>query len=131
MHVSALVVPFICEPLMYQPTLACAEQYRHLQDLELADPANKEEVLGVDLLVGSDNYWDLATGRVRRGSSGPMAIQTRLGWILSGPVDPLVMSTVLSVCFTHTLKVEVCATDADLDNQLKTFWELESLGVMT
>ena len=41
-HMSALVVPFICEPLMYQPTTACAEQYQHLQNLELADPADKK-----------------------------------------------------------------------------------------
>ena len=43
---SALVVPFICEPLIYQPTMACAEQYQHLQ---------KKEALNIDLLVGSDH----------------------------------------------------------------------------
>ncbi|MCG8626064.1 MAG: hypothetical protein MJE68_29215, partial [Proteobacteria bacterium] len=128
-NLSAFVVPLICEPLMYQPTVICAEQYPHLQDLELADPAGKEEVLNIDLLVGSDHYWDLTTGQVRWGSRGPMAIETRLGWILSGPVDPQVTNTVLSVCSTHTLTVEVCATDAALHDQLKKFWELESLGV--
>ena len=114
---------------MYQPTTICAEQYQHLHNLELADPADKEEVLHIDLLVGSDHYCDLATGQVRRGSRGPMAIETRLGWILSGPVDPQVTSSVLSVCSSHTLKVEVCATGTALDDQLKKFWELESLGV--
>ena len=126
---SALVVPFICKPLMYQPTTACAKQYQHLQNLELADTADKKEALNIDLLVGSDHYRDLATGEVRQGSGGPMAIETRLGWILPGPVDPQVTSSVLSVCSSHTLKVEICATDASLDNQLKTFWELESLGI--
>ena len=58
-----------------------------------------------------------------------MAIETRLGWILSGPVEPQVTSSVLSVRSSHTLKVEVCATDASLDDQLKKFWELESLGI--
>ena len=49
-----------------------------------------------------------------------MAIETRLGWILSGPVDPQVTNSVLSVCSSHMLKVEVYTTDASLNNQLGT-----------
>ena len=45
---------------MYQFTMICAEQYQHLHNLELADPADKEELLNTDLLVGSDHYWDHA-----------------------------------------------------------------------
>ena len=126
---SALVVPFICQPLTAQPTIDCATRYEHLQDLELADPVSEGETLKIDLLVGSDHYWDLVTGRVKPGSRGPTAIETKMGWILSGPVDPPVMNTAVSVCSTHTLKVEVCPADSTLDDQLQKFWELETLGV--
>ena len=55
--------------------------------IELADSADIGDVLEVDMLIGSDLYWSLVTRRVRRGRSGPMGVQTRIGWILSGPVD--------------------------------------------
>ena len=37
-------------------------------------------------IVGSDNYWEVVIGRVIRGVSGSMAIETELGWVLSGLV---------------------------------------------
>ena len=51
----------------------------------MADSANSSDVLEVDVLVGSDCYWSLVTGRVIKG--GPTAILTKVGWILSGPVS--------------------------------------------
>ena len=29
---------------------------------------------------------EIVTGRICRGRSGPIAIETKLGWVLSGPV---------------------------------------------
>lgn len=58
-----------------------------------------------------------------------MAIETKLGWILSGPVEAQVGASYLTVCATHTLKIEACAIEHNLDNQLKQFWELEALGI--
>ena len=38
-------------------------------------------------LIGSDYYWSVVTGEtVRGGVDGPVAVHTRLGWILSGPI---------------------------------------------
>ena len=51
----------------------------------MADSGDVSDTLEVDVLIGSDFYWNLVTGRVIRGKSGPMAIHTRVGWILSGP----------------------------------------------
>ena len=41
----------------------------------------------VDLLIGSDFYWDFVSGEMRRGDKGPVAAKTTLGWILSGPTE--------------------------------------------
>lgn len=61
----ALVVPFICSPLTSQPINYTRESYDHLLVLELA---NTGDSLEIDVLIGSDVYWDLVTG--------PMAIHT-------------------------------------------------------
>ena len=36
-------------------------------------------------VVGSDYYWDLTTGEIHRGESGPVAINMKLGWVFAGP----------------------------------------------
>ena len=81
------------------------------------------------MLVGSDFYWQLTTGEMIRGEGGPVAINTKLEWVLSGPVnareDDNSCSTALTV---HTLQVNV-ASDKKLDETLRSFWELESMRV--
>jgi len=44
--------------------------------LDLADFLRVGEELQIDTLIGSDHYWQLVTGRVVRGESGPTAIHT-------------------------------------------------------
>lgn len=67
---------------------------------------------------------------MRRGRSGPIAVETKIGWILSGPVDLRVSATNLTACHTHTLKIETHLVGEErLDDQLRRFWELESLSV--
>ena len=38
------------------------------------------------MLIGADYLWYFQTGVTKRGKSGePVAIETELGWVLSGP----------------------------------------------
>ena len=85
MQLSLYVVPMICEPLVSQSISACAREHQHLASLDLADYSESEHSLEVDVLVGSDYYWELVTSGVCHGSDGPTAIHTKLGWVLSGP----------------------------------------------
>lgn len=73
------VVPVICEPLTGQPIGTCVEQNSHLVGLDLADSSSSESRLQVNLLVGSDYYWNLVTGSICRGRKGSMAVHTKLG----------------------------------------------------
>ena len=82
------VVPFICEPLACQPIDFCQANFSHLAGLPLADCSDGKNQLEVDILIGSDLYWDLLTGKTCHGECGPVAVETRLGWVLSGPVEP-------------------------------------------
>ena len=41
--------------------------------------------MNVDILIGCQNYWDFIGYKQIRGESGPVAIASRLGFVLSGP----------------------------------------------
>ena len=129
---SVLTVPFICEPLTSQPTLYASENYPHLANLELADYANEQDELSVDVLVGSDHYWKLVTGDIVSAEVGPTAVRTRLGWVLAGPVEGISSHTSTNLVVTHTMTTDAYVsqdTDQELDRKLKLFWDLESLGI--
>ena len=133
MLLSLHVVPTICEPISSQPINASVESHDHLLKLELADSADGNSHLPVDLLIGCDYYWDLVTGSICRGVQGPTAIHTKLGWVLSGPTHcpEAMVNSVAGVVTTHLLRVDSQPIDesAQLSEQLRSFWELESLGI--
>jgi hypothetical protein len=44
-------------------------------------------VLEIELLIGADYLWLFQEGRTVRGKGDePVAVQTKLGWVLSGPL---------------------------------------------
>ncbi len=133
-EVSAFVVPLICQPLKNQYVSSASKAYTHLANLHLADYSSGRNDAEVDILIGSDQYWKIVTGKTRKGESGPTAIQTRLGWVLSGPVgEELRQVTHASNLVTiHTLKCaseEVERKNDGLVQELKKFWDLETLGI--
>ena len=132
-HVLFSTVPLICEPLSCQPIAYTKEKYRHLAELDLADFSRVGDELQIDALIGSDHYWQLVTGTVIQAESGPTAIQTHLGWVLSGPVcgamdhNNLIRSPTNHMMHVSTMHLH--DAQPDLSNALKAFWELESLGI--
>ena len=129
LNIAALVVPTICHPLTSQPINYSQDHYTHLKGLKLADTAGASDKLEVDILIGSDAYWSLVTGKIIRGRNGPIAIQTKVGWVLSGPTKPQETAVNLTLTPTHVLKIDACALEPSLDDRLKQFWDLESLGI--
>ena len=124
------MVPTICEPLTSQPIAFCTKRYGYLSQLDLADDSDGNSAMSVDLLIGIDHYWNLTTGRTIRGENGPVAIHTKLGWVLSGPAPAVGAShQSASLIISHTLHVGVVPPDTKaLDDTLRSFWELESMG---
>ena len=132
LEMSLFAVPMICEPLSMQPIAYAEGRYPHLSGLELADFSHGNEDLEVDVLIGSDHYWKLVTGEMVRGASGPTAVQTRLGWVLSGPAEGLTQRHAVNLATTHILRTDAQAASSqkcDLDENLKKFWDLETLGI--
>ena len=85
LEVMALTFPAICSPLQ---TIIEVESYSHLQGFDLADVSSTNDHVSntVDILIGSDYYWDAVIGDVIRGKCGPVVVQSKFGWLLSGPV---------------------------------------------
>ena len=129
----AVVVPHICDPVRTCSIDPASGVYEHLSGLELADSGINGSDVGVDLLIGSDHYWKIVTGTVVKGDDGPTAIETRLGWVLSGPAkEPReeTMTNFISTGSSHLLRVNSDTEAEDLDAGLKRFWDLESLGIL-
>ena len=78
--------------------------------MDLADSADVGDTLKINLLIGSDVWWSLGTGKVIRGRSRPLAIQTKVGWVLSGLVDQSQMSVNLTFTTTHSLRIDTYPT---------------------
>ena len=108
--VPTVVVPHICDPVQTQPITSCQSIYKHLANLELADATNSAAKLQIDVLIGSDYYWQLVTGRVVKGPKGPTAVETKLGWVLSGPVKGEIREgttvNLVTARSTHSLRVD-------------------------
>ena len=116
----------ICDPLIAQPASTCFREHSHLSHLNLADDSVDGAPREIDMLIGSNSYWSIVTGEILRGSGGPIAVNTRLRWVLSGPVELAGLMTV-NIVSAHTLRID--STEEDIDATLKAFWELESLGI--
>ena len=77
--------------------------YEHLSDLDFADNVSVHCDPQVDMSIGNDLYWSFFTGNVKRGESGPVAMESKLGWVLSGPIPKEQTSGVsTNVVFGHT-----------------------------
>ena len=77
-EITALSFPKICAPLS---TMLDIDQYPHLQGLELADESLLDDTFSdVDILIGSDFYYDIIMGDIRRGDEGPCAVNSEFGW---------------------------------------------------
>ncbi|CAB4016444.1 Hypothetical predicted protein, partial [Paramuricea clavata] len=136
LYVSCYVVPVICSPLTHQPVQFASSHYSHLRNLYLADSgSNGQEPSDIDMLIRADFFWHIVSGKVIRGEHGPIAMETKLGYVLSGPVTTPHTSDDIVANFltTHLLRVDTTepedSLNVDLHSQLKKFWELEAIGV--
>lgn len=62
--------------------------FSHFERLELVDDW-KNTRGSIDLLIESDYYWAILNGEILKGKNarGPTAIRSKLGWLLSDPMD--------------------------------------------
>ena len=106
MYIKTFTIPTICSPIANQAVDVAARSYSHLSDLPLADFCVAESDVDVDMLIGGDYFWSIVTGVVRRGEEGPVAMETKLGWVFPGIVSENCYDSVSLVnAATHCMEV--------------------------
>eukprot|EP00795_Rhopilema_esculentum_P016499 gene16499-7917_t len=127
--VNALSYPELCSPL---PTLVEVNSFPHLQGLELADEVDIGSNDHINVLIGADQYHSIVVGDVIRGENGPVAVKSKLGWVLSGKLESSKISqdnfTSANLCIENPRLTE-SDKDKELVDTLKAFWEVENTGL--
>ena len=97
------MVLHICDPVTSRALVVYSKMNGHLSQLDFTNVC-PDESLEVDLLIGLGFYWEFVTGETIRGKGGHMAINTTLGWVLSGPAGVIEQGeSVVSLVNAHTL----------------------------
>ncbi|XP_063368239.1 uncharacterized protein LOC134656613 [Cydia amplana] len=97
------------------------DNWVHLRDLQLADPTYHQPS-SIDILLGVEVYNEMIQPGLIKGIPGsPIALQTHLGWIISGKV------TVGTEREREEKPFISMHLNVELNHMLKRFWELETI----
>ena len=84
-QVTALTHPQICAPVQPLPDIS---NFPELLGLQLADQLVDGNCRDeIDMLIGIDFYYSFIAGTIIREETGLVALQSKLGWIVSGPLS--------------------------------------------
>ena len=99
----------------------------------MADASTSEHSSdNTDMLIGSDHYWDIVIGDLKHSDTGPVAVSSKFGWLLSGPVKHQgnrVGYTVSNLVVENSKTVETIGDDSELDDRLHQFWDTKAIGI--
>ncbi|XP_064635263.1 uncharacterized protein LOC135492635 [Lineus longissimus] len=121
-ELSALIVPQISTPFQNLITRDLS-RLPYLRNLTLAHPPSDEASFNISILIGADHYWDLVEDHVVRGS-GPTAVSSKLGYLLSGPALPT--DYINKVSAFHLFTQPAAPLDVD---DLPRLWDLDAIGI--
>ena len=134
--IEVYVVPFICSPICNQEIDLAKATYEHLISLPLADSTDGKNELEISVLIGADYYWRFVSGEVIKSEQSelseeePVAIDTILGWVLSGSMKGTKSPYSVNVVTQHVLlNVDQPPEDERLFQLVNKFWKLESIGI--
>ena len=117
----ALVVPKISTPVKNLVS-ATVMKHDYLKKLTLADHLYMEaDTFEIDLLVGADYYWSIVGDKTVRGS-GPTAVESKLGYLLSGPSG-------IDINAMNTMICKVMVSSEDIESKITDYWNLETIGI--
>ena len=121
MEVIANVMPWICCPVVKSPI--DLDQYPEIRQVELADTVvSAPETVEIDLLIGTDHYFDIVGTERMQLNNGLVLLSSKLGFIPAGRTDSVIGDQV------HSMIAPVDEiTDHEYD--LKRFWRLEDIGI--
>ena len=123
---SVLIVPTIAAPIQNCISTSVYNM-PHIQHLTLAHPVTSEHNFDISLLIGTDYYWNFIQDDIVRGE-GPTAQQSRLGYLLSGPLPDVLSDSTSSSLLQIT---STMSSKEPLLPNLEKFWSVEGIGTDT
>jgi len=97
-----------------------------VKGLTLANGNVSGQNLNADVLIGLDFCHSFFTGSLRTELKGPVALETTLGWVLSGKFGSL--DEPHHCLQIHAMKAVVEKENNAIKDQLGRFWDIESVG---
>ena len=93
---------------------------------ESTDPGCSDSI---DILIRSDYYWHVVIGDIICGDSGPVALNSHFGWLVSGPTKS-VSYTVSALIIDGGDNINTMEySDNQLTQDLSKFWDTEAIGI--
>ncbi|XP_069139306.1 uncharacterized protein [Argopecten irradians] len=92
--IEVVILPKIAAPIEMKAQINAAK-LPYLRGLQLANLVTHHEKFNINLLIGADYYWSIVQHKVIRWS-GPTAVKSKLGYLLSGPIITHKNSTTVS-----------------------------------
>ena len=118
--ISTLIVPTIAAPIQNAVPIS-VNTTPHLRGLKLAHPVTSNNTFTISLLIGTDYYWKFVQDTIIRGD-GPIAQESKLGYLLSGPLPYSLPQAATSILLQITSAV------TPEEPNLESFWSIESVG---
>jgi len=87
----------------------------------ISHPLSNADMIQMQVLIGADFYWDLVGDHVIWGN-GPTAVNSKLGYPLSGPIPHHVSPPDSTVLFIAT------NSKRDVETNVHSYWDLETIG---
>jgi len=118
--ISVLIVEQLAAPIR---NLVCTHLHKvpYLKGLTLAHPVTGDENFEIPILIGADYYWHFVQDKIVRGN-GPTAVNSWLGYLLSGPL-PLPQPVTSTSLYLTILSCTIVTTN------MYQFWGAGSAGM--
>jgi len=123
--IEVIVVEQICKPIYGQEKSSVLKGFPDAVIRNLAD-AMDEDSVEIQILIGMDYYWDIVLGGTVRGSKDLVAIETKFGYVVSGP-NGNTQCQQSEALFTNALFTDV--GNQNLQQDVRRFWDLEAIGI--
>ena len=101
--ITVLIVPTVAVPIC-NINHNSLSNFSHLTGLHLAHPVPSSEQFTISLLIGADHYWDVVEDHIIRGN-GPTAVKSKLGYLLSGPMNTATPQTTSTAFHVNALSI--------------------------
>ncbi len=120
--VRAITVEQIANPLDDKYHNA-VKSLPYLQGLDLAHHSTNNDAFDIEILIGADFYWTFVGDDAPIRGEGPTAIRSRLGYLVSGPLQTVRVERHNQI---NSLNVTILEEEEDAISRL---WTLESVAV--